>query len=273
MQPTAAIVLPEDVDATASSCRRALEPSVDADSDRPAGELEWSCRATLAPCPGGPSLLRGSTSRRARPDFRFSGQADASLPIPELLDALEGRASLLAVVCATAPPGARGTHDWGMPDAKGFAALACDEMLVHTSDIAGGLGVPFDSSRDICALRARASLPLGAARRRFVGGAWLGERSLGAGGAGAAGLELGVPPLSARPVGRSRPQHVSVGPSSDVITAAPCSRACGTQRRRSDLETQKGRPVGRPFTCSPGVRPGWSPGCRSAATVRLHACR
>ena len=150
MQPTAAIVLPEDVDATASSCRRALEPSVDADWDRPAGELEWSCRATLAHVLA--ALLYYAINLATRSTrLRFSGQADASLPIPELLDALEGRASLLAVVCATAPPGARGTHDWGMPDAKGFAALACDEMLVHTSDIAGGLGVPFDPSRDICA--------------------------------------------------------------------------------------------------------------------------
>ena len=43
-----AIVWPEDVRATASVCRRVLEPVTDADWDGPAGELEWSCRTTLA---------------------------------------------------------------------------------------------------------------------------------------------------------------------------------------------------------------------------------
>jgi hypothetical protein len=38
-----------------------------------------------------------------------------------------------------------------MPDASGFAALACDEMLLHTNDIALGLGTTFDPSRDVCA--------------------------------------------------------------------------------------------------------------------------
>lgn len=38
-----------------------------------------------------------------------------------------------------------------MADASGFAALACDELLVHTSDIAAGLGVSFDPPREVCA--------------------------------------------------------------------------------------------------------------------------
>ena len=33
--------------------------------------------------------------------------------------------------------GARGTHGWGTPDASGYAALGCNEMLVHARDIAG----------------------------------------------------------------------------------------------------------------------------------------
>jgi hypothetical protein len=31
-----------------------------------------------------------------------------------------------------------------MPDASGFAALACNEMLVHTSDVAAGFGTSFE---------------------------------------------------------------------------------------------------------------------------------
>jgi hypothetical protein len=37
-----------------------------------------------------------------------------------------------------------------MPDASGFAALACNEMLIHTSDIAAGLGARFDPRREVC---------------------------------------------------------------------------------------------------------------------------
>ncbi|MCI0632843.1 MAG: hypothetical protein L0206_02850 [Actinobacteria bacterium] len=150
MGPTAAIVMPDDVRTTASLCRRTLEPYADDDWDRPAGELEWSCRTTLTHILA--ALLYYSINLATRStELRNSGQADPSLPVAELLDALEGRAAVLAEVCDAAPPGARGAHDWGMPDASGFAALACNEMLVHTSDIAFGLGVSFDPPRDTCA--------------------------------------------------------------------------------------------------------------------------
>jgi hypothetical protein len=140
----------EDLRATASVCRRALEPFVDARWDGPAGELDWSCRTTLVHVLS--ALLYYAINLAARSSEPwFSGQADPSLPVPELLDALEGRAIVLAEVCAAAPPGARGAHDWGMPDASGFAALACDELIMHTSDIATGLGAGFDPPRTVCA--------------------------------------------------------------------------------------------------------------------------
>jgi len=147
---TTGTVTPEDVRATASACRRALEPVAHADWDRPAGELEWSCRTTLAHVLA--ALLYYAINLATRStEPRFSGQADPSLPLAELLDALEGRASVLAAVCAAAPPDARGAHDWGTPDPSGFAALACDEMILHTSDITAGLGASFDPPRDVCA--------------------------------------------------------------------------------------------------------------------------
>ena len=148
--PATAMVTPEDVRQTASVCRRALQPVANSDWDSPAGDLEWSCRTTLGHVLA--ALLYYAinlTTRSTEP--RPSGQADPSLPVAELLDALEGRAALLAAVCAAAPPGARGAHEWGMPDASGFAALACDEMLIHTSDIAVSLGARFDPPREVCA--------------------------------------------------------------------------------------------------------------------------
>ena len=148
--PATATVTPQDVRETASACRRALQPVTDADWDRPAGDLAWSCRTTLVHTLS--ALLYYAINLATRStEPRPSGQADPSLPVPELLHALEGRAALLAEVCAAAPPGDRGAHDWGMADASGFAALACDELLLHTADIAASLGIGFDPPREVCA--------------------------------------------------------------------------------------------------------------------------
>jgi hypothetical protein len=148
--PVTTTVTPQDVRQTASACRRALQPVADTDWGSPAGDLEWSCRATLVHMLAAPLYYAVNlTLRSTQP--RPSGQADPSLPVEELLDALEGRAALLAAVCAAAPPQARGVHEWGLADASGFAALACDELLLHTSDIAATLGASFDPPRELCA--------------------------------------------------------------------------------------------------------------------------
>ena len=49
------------------------------------------------------------------------------------------------------PEDARGIHPAGLADRYGFAAMACTETLVHTWDIACGLGVDFTPPEDIAA--------------------------------------------------------------------------------------------------------------------------
>lgn len=61
----------------------------------------------------------------------------------ELLDTVTAYAAVAAAVIDAASPGARGFHPMGMADRSGFAAMACDEMLVHTDDAARGLGLTF----------------------------------------------------------------------------------------------------------------------------------
>jgi hypothetical protein len=148
-RPETDMVTPKDVREVASACHQALKPFADLDWDRPAGDLEWSCRTTLAHTLAALLFYAINLATRST-EPRPSGQAEPSLPVPELLNALEARAALLAEVCAAAPPGARGAHDWGMPDVSGFAALACNEMLVHTSDMAAGLGTTFEPRREVC---------------------------------------------------------------------------------------------------------------------------
>lgn len=63
----------------------------------------------------------------------------------ELLVTLGTTAKVLAAVVHTTAPEARGFHPAGLADASGFAAMACDELLVHTYDAARGLGADFDA--------------------------------------------------------------------------------------------------------------------------------
>ncbi|WP_115944693.1 maleylpyruvate isomerase N-terminal domain-containing protein [Amycolatopsis thermalba] len=67
----------------------------------------------------------------------------AGSPPAELLVTLGTTAKVLAAVVATSGPEARGFHPWGIADPAGFAAMACDELLVHTHDAARRLGVEF----------------------------------------------------------------------------------------------------------------------------------
>ena len=54
----------------------------------------------------------------------------------ELVRTIDTFATVLARVTDASPPGARGWHPFGLADASGFAAMACDEFLVHTDDVA-----------------------------------------------------------------------------------------------------------------------------------------
>jgi hypothetical protein len=62
------------------------------------------------------------------------------------------------VVDAT-PPGTRGWHPFGLADASGFAAMACDELLVHSDDAARGLGVPFAPPDELAEATLRRLFP------------------------------------------------------------------------------------------------------------------
>ena len=64
----------------------------------------------------------------------------AALGPSQLVDALRSGAAVLAAAVAAADADDRAWHPFGIADRCGFAAMGCDELLVHGFDLAGGLG-------------------------------------------------------------------------------------------------------------------------------------
>lgn len=81
----------------------------------------------------------------------FRSRLVRGTPSEGLLELIEGMGALLATVVRAAAPEARGWHPYGMADAEGFAAVGVAEVLLHTHDIATGLGIAYQPDADRCA--------------------------------------------------------------------------------------------------------------------------
>ena len=133
----------DDVRLAAAACRSALSPTLELDWTVSAGDLNLAVCEVVAHL--GDTLLWYAADLAAGPvelstmDLRVRPAA----PPSRLLDTVVAHAAVLTAVVASAAPGARGWHPAGPADASGFAAMACDEILVHTADAATGLGRPF----------------------------------------------------------------------------------------------------------------------------------
>ncbi|MEU2726349.1 hypothetical protein ABZ650_01215 [Streptomyces griseoviridis] len=68
-----------------------------------------------------------------------------------LLQVLEASGALLVAMVRTTPPRTRAHHVFGAADPEGFAAMGIVETLVHTYDLAAGLGVAWSPPADLCA--------------------------------------------------------------------------------------------------------------------------
>jgi hypothetical protein len=150
-------MLPTDLLTAAAVCRAALEPALDQDWQVRAGDLAWSCRYTLKHMLNALNFYVGMLATRS-PDLRETGGIDTSdIALADVLTMVETMATILSEVVRAAPPEARAFHWNGMADASGFVAMGCEEILMHSADIAQGLGVPLRPPTDL-AERVRARL-------------------------------------------------------------------------------------------------------------------
>ena len=140
-----------DVMMAAEAAYDALAPAIEQDWTVPAGDVEWDCRYTLDHISNALIFYAGSLGTNATERIRNVRNPGDGLSITDLLASLKISASILARVIEAQPASARGFHPAGMADPSGFAGMACDEILIHTADIAAGLGVVFQPTADLSA--------------------------------------------------------------------------------------------------------------------------
>ena len=141
---------PEDVRAAAAVCREELSGLVDLDWSMRAGDLDWSCRQTLEHIPSAQIFYASHLALAAKEMLPMARGGEDQLNVAELLLSVEVNAAILEHVLRAAPASTRAFHPAGMADASGFAAMGCDEILIHTADIASGFGIDFHPPEDLC---------------------------------------------------------------------------------------------------------------------------
>ncbi|WP_346101087.1 maleylpyruvate isomerase N-terminal domain-containing protein [Nonomuraea maheshkhaliensis] len=148
-----------------------LAVAVLADTTEPAwnakaGDLEWTCWETaehladdlfayavqlgLTTGPLDVYVPFAAQSRRSGGP-RNSVHADRASGVTGLMQVLQSSGALLSAMVRTAPPHARAHHVFGPADAESSAAMGLVETLVHTHDLAQGLGLGWDPPGEICA--------------------------------------------------------------------------------------------------------------------------
>jgi uncharacterized protein (TIGR03083 family) len=128
----------------AQLCTDFLADSVKADWTVGVPELKWTVAETMAHVAESCLWYAIDFSAQGKDLGAVEHRVKTDVSPSDLIDTLAAYASVLAAVIDTAPSGAQGFHPMGMADASGFAAMACDEMLIHTDDAARGLGRSFD---------------------------------------------------------------------------------------------------------------------------------
>ena len=130
---------------------------------RRAGQLRWTCRHTLAHAVDCLNWYAANLARRSTADVESPDIVPTRKPA-RLIDGLGSAGAILAAAVRAAAPDDRGWHPYGRADRSGFAAMGCDEVLVHGFDLAAGLGrpgqpLPFDVPAELAGRVARRLFP------------------------------------------------------------------------------------------------------------------
>ncbi|MFE1801004.1 GNAT family N-acetyltransferase [Streptomyces sp. NPDC059517] len=144
----------DQVEEAVSGAVTALRGAVDRDWDVEAGRLEWSCRRTAEHIAS--DLIAYAGQLAGRPADRyvpFDITFEECENPEDVLQVVEATGALLAAAVRTTPREARAFHPYPFRSAnrEGFAAMGVAEVLLHTHDIAEGLGIAYEPPAALCA--------------------------------------------------------------------------------------------------------------------------
>ncbi|MGY1498849.1 GNAT family N-acetyltransferase [Streptomyces sp. QTS52] len=144
-----------EVDEAVASAVALLRQALDRDwAEINAGRLEWSCRRTAEHVASDLIAYAGQLAGRAQSaytpfDITIDGREDGldAADNAGIVDVLTTTGALLTAAVRTAPRDARGFHPYPFRSAnrEGFAAMGIAEVLLHTHDMAEGLGLPYEA--------------------------------------------------------------------------------------------------------------------------------
>lgn len=144
---------------TAAECSAFLDEFSGADWTTPIPEMDWSVIDAVAHMDGAliwyPTDLSAGPTELSAMDIKINPESTPA----DLVRATTAFAHVLACVIDAALPDTRGWHPFGIADASGFAAMACDEMLVHTDDAARGLYQTFTPTPELAERTLRRLFP------------------------------------------------------------------------------------------------------------------
>lgn len=128
----------------------------DGDWSAKAGTLDWTCRETAAHAIDtvfAPAMFLASRRQHAYPPFEPLRVEDGA-SIPDLVDGLIAASNTLVGVIVMTPPGTpaiiRRSPAVETAEAPEFAARGGLELILHTHDIATGLGLAFVPDLAMC---------------------------------------------------------------------------------------------------------------------------
>ncbi|MEU9446337.1 GNAT family N-acetyltransferase [Streptomyces sp. NPDC048304] len=138
----------DDVTEAVAGATAVLRAAVDRDWKAvPAGPLEWDCHTTAVHVADDLIAYAANLAGRAQDAYvPFELTLDEGTDNAGLLHVIETTGALLVAAVRTAPPGVRGFHPYPFrsADAEGFAAMGIAEVLLHTHDMALGLGLTYE---------------------------------------------------------------------------------------------------------------------------------
>lgn len=144
----------EQVDEAVAACTALLRSATDLDWTVTAGPLDWNCRDTAVHIAEDLLGYASQLAARVRTGYvPFGMVVEEGTDQAGLVDVVEATGRLFSAAVVTTPADVRAAHGfpYGSADASGFAAMGVAEVLLHTHDIAQGLGLDWEPPAGLAA--------------------------------------------------------------------------------------------------------------------------